>query len=137
MLQFAKFDRGATVFPKSSSTLKLGDYCAIPRSDGKVVLFAYLCAVPNKRSYIYAGLFRPALEASVLPIIPDGMTLDDFALVHVQCFRENNTPVIGNAASSIGSALFELVKRSSIDFGVGAKHKVWGSHTIVRRAQSI
>ena len=125
-----------TEFPKSTAKMNAGDYCVIERSDGNQVLFAYLGNVRGKRSYFYGALLSPAFSSEV-SAVPEKMNIDASALVHIKCFAENNTPIVGNSSEAIGEEAIRKAMAAATDMSVGAVHSVWGSRTILRRAEEV
>ncbi|MDB4451558.1 hypothetical protein N9131_00905 [bacterium] len=124
------------MIPKSTTKLSTGDYCLILRDDGMAVPFVFLQAVPGKRSYFYGALVSPPLP-SATSVIPERLTVAGQAMLHIKCFKENNTPIVGNVAGEIGDAALATAQRACTDMSVGAVHGVWGNRTIIRRANEM
>lgn len=125
------------MIPVNTAKLTPGDFCFIPRSDGKFVPFAFLCAVQGKRSYFYGGLLDAVVEKQSVDDLPASLVVKQFALLHIGCFKENNTPIIGNIASRIGASSLQAIERKTKDFSVGATSSVWGHQTIIKYAESV
>ena len=117
--------------------MKAGDFCFVPREDGRFALFVYLCAQGSSRSYFYGALSTNVVDAADLDAVPPEITIGEHALVHIKCFRENATPIYGNLADRIGPTVFSDVINVVNDTGIGSKHKVWGSRTIVKYANTV
>ena len=125
------------MFPKSNVKVKPGDFCFVRREDGRVALFIYLCARLRSRSYFYGALADAVLEAPEVDLIPDQVSVGEHALLHIKCFRENGTPIVGNMLKHLESRLLADVERQVSDMNVGATHRVWGYRTIVKRANEL
>lgn len=128
---------GFAMIPKSTTKLRPGDICLIQRTDGKSVAFTFLGSVSGKRSYFYGALLSPAFIGDSIPSLPERLEIDSQAMVHIKCFAENDTPIVGNAKENIGSGKLETAMQACIDMSVGTVHSVWGHKTIVRRAAAI
>lgn len=123
------------MIPKSTKNLKPGDVCLLNRSDGRAVAFAYLGPVAGKRSYFYGALFSPAFEGHSLSSIPAKLHIEESAMVHISCFAENNTPLVGNVVEQIGLSTIQAAMSSHQDLSVGAVYRVWGHRAIIRNAE--
>ena len=126
-----------TVIPASTAKLTPGDFCFIQRADGKYVPFAFLCASQGKRSYFYGGLLDVVVEHPNIDALPTSLSVKQFALLHIGCFKENNTPIVGNVAAHIGSSSLQEIQRKTKDFSVGSTSSVWGHQTIVKYAEGV
>jgi hypothetical protein len=125
------------MIPKSTVKLVPGDYCLIPLSDGKSVVFAFLRSVPGMRSYFYGALLAPAFNPTVETKLPADLQIVSQAMVHIKCFSDNNTPVVGNAAEEMGESQLIAAQRACTDLTVGTSHRVWSSGTVLRRAEMV
>lgn len=124
-------------FPKRNARLTTGDYCYIPRNDGRFALFLYLFPVSKSRSYFYGALATFILDRRTEDDIPTRVDFGDHAMIHIQCYRENRTPVAGNIVGRTAPSALEHVKRSIENLDPGAKHRVWGYRTVLRRSNEI
>ncbi len=125
------------MIPLSTTKLQSGDFCFIPRSDGKFVPFVFLCARKGERSSFYGGILDIVVEKPYIEEFPSSLIVKEFALVHISCFKKNNTPIVGNVASRIGVQALDAIERKANDFSIGATSKVWGHLTIVKYAENI
>lgn len=125
------------MIPSSTSKLKPGDVCFIPRSDGRYVPFAFLCAPAKKRSSFYGGILNAVVSIPSVEELPSSVEVKEYALVNISCFKENNTPIVGNAAPNIGEAVLASIERDTTDFSVGATSRVWGYRTIIKYAEAV
>ena len=125
------------MIPASTTKLQPGDICFIPRNDGKFVPFAFLYAPKGVRSSFYGGLLEAVVDMPLIDLLPSKLKVSQFALVHIKCFKENHTPIVGNVASRIGLSSLEAIEKKANDFSVGAKSSVWGHRTIIKYAENI
>ena len=125
------------MIPKSTVKLVPGDYCLIPLSDGTSAAFAFLRSVPGKRSYFFGALLAPAFKPKGGDDLPSTLEIVSQAMVHIKSFSDNNTPIVGNAESQIGRSHLAEAQKACTDFSVGTTHNVWGSGTIIRRAERL
>ncbi|WP_143225952.1 hypothetical protein [Acidovorax sp. 56] len=125
------------MIPVSTAKLAPGDFCFIPRSDGKFVPFAFLCGAQGKKSYFYGGLLDAVVEHASTDELPPSLAVKHFALLHIGCFKENNTPIVGNVAAHIGSSALQELESKTKEFSVGAISSVWGHRTIVKYAEGV
>lgn len=125
------------MLPASTVKLNPGDFCFIPRDDGKFVPFVFLCTYRDKRSSFYGGIIDVSVSRASVEELPPTLAIKEYALVHISCFTENNTPIVGNLADRIGSEVLSAIKRSVHDFSVGATSRVWGHKTIVKYANTV
>ncbi len=126
-----------SMFPASASKLKPGDFCFVPRADGRFVPFAFLCPVKGKRGSFYGGILDVSVPRASAEELPAAVRIKEFALVHIGCFKENDTPIVGNIASCIGAQAFAEVNRTVNDLSIGATSKVWGHRTILKYAAAV
>jgi hypothetical protein len=114
-----------------------GDFCFVPRDDKRFAVFAFLCPQGTSRSYFFGTLANVTFDAPDVDLIPARISVGDHALIHIKCFRENATPIIGNLKDRLEPKLFAEVNRAVNDMSVGSTHKVWGNRTIVKRANMV
>jgi len=126
-----------STFPKSNAGIRSGDFCFVHRADGRVALFVYLFARPKTRSSFFGALATTVLPHARIEGIPAKLTLGDHALLHIKCFRENNTPVAGNVLDRIDAAVLDAKKAEAFSHVVGSSTLVWGYRTIVARANAV
>jgi hypothetical protein len=125
------------MIPRSTAKLSPGDYCVVERTDGSAVAFAFLGSVPGKRSYFHGALLSPPFDRESISNLPSKFEVCSRAMVHINCFAENETPIVGNIADRIGVFELEAAYRACTDTGVGAVHSVWGHRTLARRAEDV
>lgn len=111
--------------------MKEGDYCLVKRDDGKFVPFVYLFKRGNDRSYLFGGIVNYICKEENSPL-PKKINIFDYALVHIKCYRENNTPIIGNIIDKI-----DAIKLSEMKELVKTKNNVWGYKTIIKYANKV
>jgi len=125
------------MIPKSTVKMTPGDFCFVPRTDDRFALFIYLCPQGTSRSYFYGALATVVVDEPNVANIPAELQIGDHALIHIHCYRENDTPIHGNLANRIGPEVFRQVTESVDDMTIGARHKVWGHRTIIKRANMV
>ena len=127
----------AQPFPKSTAGLRCGDFCFVPRTDGRVALFVYLYRQGNSRSYFFGALAKEVLAAPRINLVPSRVELIEQALLHIKCFKENHTPLAGNILDRIDGPALSAMHAEAHSTRVGSTTLVWGYRTIVRRADAI
>ena len=125
------------MFPNSTNRLVVGDACLIRRSDGRHVPFVYVGKRPGDRCYFFGALADVAVNAPDLGRLPAQVTLREHALVHIRCYKENNTPVVGNIRERLDRGQLQQIAADIDSSGVGHTTRVWGWKTIVERATSL
>ena len=124
-------------FPKFNADVSTGDFCFVPRTDGRIALFIYLYPQGRSRSYFFGALAADLLDTPVPELIPCRVRLAEHALLHINCFRENATPIAGNILDRIDATVLRATQAEAHSFGVGTVHLVWGYRTIINRANAI
>jgi hypothetical protein len=125
------------VIPKSTVTMKDGDFCFIPRSDGRYVPFVYLLQHGKSRTNFYGGIVNAVVNAPDIYELPMHLEIRRYAVLHIKCFKENNTPVVGNIADRIGGKALEKIRAEVSYMSVGSCISVWGYRTIFKYADEI
>jgi hypothetical protein len=125
------------MFPASTTKLHPGDFCFIPRSNGSLVPFVFVCAVANKHSVLYGALADTIVADARLDLVPQKVALLEPALVHISCYKQNNTPIVGNMAERIGKHTLHAAAVAATSARVGSTSKVWGHNTILRYAEAV
>ncbi len=125
------------MIPKSTAKLQAGDFCWIEREDKMLVPFVYVCKQGNSRSYFYGGIAHYSGSSTDVSDLPSGIEILEYALLHIKCFKENNTPVIGNISQSLAAGVLESIDKKTKETGVGSKSSVWGHRTIYKYANAI
>ena len=125
------------MIPKSTAKLAAGDCCFIPCSDGRFVPFVFICKEGNARSYFIGGLVGQALESDDASLLESESTISAYAMLHIQCYARNDTPVAANIADKLADGEFERIERASRDMSVGSKHRVWGYRAVFKVAEEI
>ena len=125
------------MFPASTAKLRPGDVCFIPRADGSYVPFVFVGTPAKSRSAFYGALGSTRVETPTLERLPPTFALLRPALVHVSCYKENNTPVVGNVADRVGQLSLEAAAAAVNSSALGSVSKVWGYNTIVKYANAV
>ncbi len=125
------------MIPKTTATLKEGDFCFIPRSDGKYVPFVYLFQYSKRRTSIYCGIVNAVVNNPDVLELPVHLEIRSHAVLHIKCFKENNTPIVGNIADRIGDKTLKKIKADVSNMKVGSTILVWGYNTIFKYADEI
>jgi hypothetical protein len=121
--------------PKSAIKLVVGDYCLIPRDDGGSVPFVYVGRRDSDRSYFFGALANVVIYGT--DVLPEKMPLLQHALLHIKCFKENNTPIVGNIANKLFNLELENILSDINSSGVGSSTRVWGHRTICKYANDV
>jgi len=124
-------------YPKSNMGVRSGDFCFVPRTDGRAALLVYLYPQGKSRSYFFGALAADIVEAPALELISRQVVLTEQALLHIKCFKENDTPVAGNIIDRIDPAILIAMNSAAHSGRVGAIIRVWGHRTIVTKANAI
>jgi len=114
-----------------------GDFCFIPRTDGRFALFVYLCPQGKSRSCFYGAIATELVNTDSADGIPTLVSVGEHALVHIQCYSKNETPICGNLADRLTSGVLDNISAAIYDTEIGSNHKVWGYKTIVKYANLI
>lgn len=117
--------------------MKDGDFCFIPRSDGRYVPFVYLFQRGKTRFNFYGGIVNAVVNAPDIDELPTHLEIRRYAVLHIKCFKENNTPIVGNIIDRIGSKALEKIRADMSDLRVGSCISVWGYRTIFKYANEI
>lgn len=123
------------MFPKSTASLKHGDYCLVPRDDGLFVPFIYVGRRGSDRSYFFGALADAVVKGP--DEMPDRLKLLEHALLHIKCFAQNNTPILGNLSSRLDAGAMAGIIADIHGSGVGHTTRVWGHRTVVKSANGI
>jgi len=125
------------MIPKSTATLKEGDFCFIPRSDGKYVPFVYLFQYGKPRTSIYGALINAVVSVQDVSELPKHLEIRYHAALHIKCFKENDTPIVGNIADRIDSKVLRKIRADVSNMTVGSTILAWGYKTIFKYANEI
>jgi hypothetical protein len=125
------------MIPASTTKLRPGDVCFIPRSNGGFVAFVYVCAPAKSRSALYGSLVDAIVDEPKLELMPQKLSILKPALVHISSYRENNTPIVGNVADRIGEHTLRKAAAEATSTAVGSVSKVWGHKTILKYADAV
>jgi hypothetical protein len=123
--------------PASTTKLRPGDVCFIPRADGQFVPFAFLCTQQNTHSYFYGGILDAVVNKPLIEELPPKINVKHYALLHIKCFKENNTPIVGNVAAHIGDKTLKAIEHKVRHLSVGSTSSVWGYRTIFKYAENV
>lgn len=124
-------------YAKSTLGLRSGDFCFVPRTDGRAALFVYLYPQGKSRSYFFGALAKELLAAPNLGLMPAHIVLTEQALLHIECFAQNQTPVAGNILDRIDTSQLASMEAEAGSHGVGAITRVWGYRIVLMRANAI
>lgn len=125
------------VIPKSTAKLSEGDFCWIMRNDNTYVPFVFIEKEGASRSYFFGGLLYFISNTEDINDLPENLNIYEQALLHIECFKKNDTPIIGNIISKINREDLEKAKNKTKDQSIGATSKVWGYRTIYKYANLI
>ena len=125
------------MIPKSTAKLQSGDFCWIQREDDRFVPFVYICKQAGSRSYFYGGIIDCITEQGKMDELGSNLNITEHALLHIKCFRENNTPITGNLHRLMLPNTLESLSKTFNSTGVGSKTNVWGYKTIYKYANSL
>ena len=125
------------MIPKSTAKLQEGDFCLIQREDGKFVPFVYVAKQGSSRSYFYGGIANIILESQDIDNLPNNIDISEYALLHIKCFKENETPIIGNLKNKLKNGTLNKIIANVTDTSVGSKSSVWGYKTISKYANNV
>ena len=89
------------------------------------------------RSYFYGALLAPAFHGNSASQLPDKLAVSGSALLHIKCFSENSTPIIGNATKQIGADSLATAQEACLARGVGTVHNVWGHRALLGLANEL
>jgi len=125
------------MIPKSTAKLSEGDFCWIKRNDGLFVPFIFICKQGNARSYFYGGIVNCLCESPDINKIPSKVYIYEYALLHIKCFKENQTPIVGNIHNKLQEKYLKKIHANINDFSIGATSNVWGYKVIYSYAEKI
>ncbi len=124
------------MIPKSTAKLKEGDFCFIQRSDRKYVPFVYLFPYSG-RSGFYGGIINAVVSTPNSTELPKHLDIRYHAVLHISCFKENNTPIVGNIVDRIDDKALRKIKADVSNMKVGSTISAWGYKTIFKYADEI
>jgi hypothetical protein len=87
--------------------------------------------------YFFGALANVVLSSVSLDCVPARLTLGDHAIVHIKCYRENDTPILGNIRERLDELALARIARDLKGSGVGHVTRVWGWRTIIKYANNI
>lgn len=122
------------MIPASNAHLRIGDACFMPLPDGRYVPFIYVGKRGKDRAYFFGALADAVVNAPEIDQLPPRIMLGQHALVHIKCYRENRTPIVGNVLDRLDGKQIEHIASDIVDSGVGHVTRVWGWRTIAREA---
>ncbi len=125
------------MIPRSNAGLDVGDTCFIRRDDGRHVPFVYVGKRDSERLYFFGAFGALTVATPQLSELPPNVTLGDPALVHVKCYSENDTPIVGNILDRLDPAHLERMAAGIQNSGVGHVTRVWGWRTLRKKANDI
>ena len=85
----------------------------------------------------YGGIVNAVVKAPNIYELPAHLEIRRYAVLHIKCFKENNTPVVGNIVDRIGSKALEKIRTDVTHMSVGSCISVWGYKTIFKYANEI
>lgn len=124
------------MIPKSTAKLKEGDYCLVMRDDGGYVPFVYVGKRNNERSYFF-GALADIVVSDTNSKLPERIELLEHALLHIKCYKENNTPIVGNLLDHLDQKALAHIQSDISTSGIGHTVRVWGYRTIIKYANNI
>ncbi len=124
------------LIPKTATRLMVGDYCLVPRADGRFAPLIVVGKSPNTRSAFFGALARVVLQSSCEPL-PDVLRLGQHALLQVSCFREHNMPLVGNVLDRIDELTLRRIASDIKGSGVGHTVRVWGNRAVLYHANQV
>jgi|GEM_PF-2032822 len=124
------------MIPKSTVKLKEGDFCFIPRSDGKYVPFVYLFPYSGRAGF-YGGIINSVVSIPDVSELPAHLEIRYHAVLHISCFKENNTPIVGNIVGRLDSKVLRKIRADISNMKVGSTISSWGYKTIFKYANEI
>jgi hypothetical protein len=77
------------------------------------------------------------MKAPRLEQLPGCVTVGEHALVHIKCYRENNTPIVGNILERLDKTQLAQITTDIQASHVGHVSRVWGWRTLFRKANEI
>ena len=125
------------MIPKSTAKLIEGDFCWILREDGRFVPFIFIQSQNKSRSYFFGGLANQIVKEKSTEELSDSIQINEYALLHIHCFKENNTPIEGNLKNKIKSGTIATIKSDINKNSIGSVTKVWGYRTILKYANQL
>ncbi len=124
------------MIPKSNANLVEGDFCWVPRDDGNFAPFVFVGKRASDRSSFF-GAFANIVVADTSELLPPHLQLLEHALVHIKCFKENNTPIVGNLRSHLDAKALASIAADIQQSGVGHTTRVWGWQTLFKKANGV
>lgn len=121
---------------KSTASMNVGHYCLVQRDDRRLVPFGYVGRRGNDRSYFF-GAFADTVLGSTQTALPAQLRLREHALVHIKCFKENNTPIVANLISRLDSAVLKSISADIDATEEGSTTRVWGHRTVLKYANDV
>lgn len=124
------------MIPKSNANLTEGDFCLVPREDGKYVPFVYVGKRASERSSFF-GAFANVVVANPPDPFQNCVQLLEHALLHIKCFKENNTPIVGNLRQHLDEGVLADIAADIQRSEIGHTTRVWGWRTLFKKANSV
>ena len=124
------------MIPKSTTKLKAGDFCFVQRTDGFFVPFVFLFPHLGRTSF-FGGIVNARVDTPDLSKLPMCLRVTEYAVVHVQCFAKNNTPILGNILERIPKEDMRKIEKDVSEVKVGTIRNVWGYKTIFKYANEL
>ncbi|WP_162824609.1 hypothetical protein [Saccharospirillum mangrovi] len=112
-----------------------GDFSWVERDDGLFVPLMLISKIGGKRSYFYGGIIN--LATTKESEIPIGLSILEYALLHIDVFKNNELKVEGNLLSKLEKGLVDEIKHQISDLRIGSKSSVWGYRTIYKYAAEV
>lgn len=125
-----------TMIPKSTSKLKRGDFCLVPRVDGLFVPLVYVEKPPRTRATFFGTLAPVAVVgADRLPQRID--IVGPLVNLGIDFFREHQVPIVGNLLHLLNQDEVSCLAEDALHPKVGSIISVWGHLTVLRKANEI
>ncbi len=125
------------MFPKSNVGINIGDVCFVPREDGLHVPFICVGKRRKERAFIFGAFGNVTVATPELEQLPACVAFGEHALVHIKCYRENNTPIVGNILNRLDEGRLGEIGADIHNSGVGHVTRVWGWRSLLRTANGI
>jgi hypothetical protein len=108
------------------------------RSDGLAVPLVFMCTQSeSSRSYFYGSVANVVLSPLRGFELPGKISLGPTAMLHVQSFKRNGTPIVGNLVEKLSLEEVRSVIAECHRKGVGAKTLVWGYRAPFKYADAV
>ena len=122
------------MYPKSNIKLKLGDFCWIGREDGGHVPFVFIQKVARSSKYFHGAILNTRADEKDIELLKSGLKVLSHAQLHIECFKKNNTPIVGNLLDKLSKTSLDETEH---EINFSTKSYVWGYQTIFKYANQV